>query len=1198
MKKISLFIMLVQTIYYVQASKNIVIYSEGNIKATTYNSVSTYVNNPIFDNVDITSSNGTNIRAQAQCTTQSWVGSALIPDNNSNGVSRTVTVTDTSPITDVNATIDITHTWDRDLTVRLTSPLGTTISLTSNNGGNGDNYTNTTFDDDSLVDITAGNAPFSGIYKPEQLLSSFVGEIPTGVWTITVIDNANFDIGTLNTFSLSICSGISNTPPTITTTGSQNYYPGSGNELNIATEVNIADSDDNSTNEIYIQISLGFVNGEDLLTLDNLAIHTANNIIPTWDAIEGKLTLTGPATYAHFEAAILDVLYSNGSLAATGTRQFSITIGEANFLPDTGHYYEFVSDVGISWTEARDAANTRTYFGLQGYLATITSRDEADFSWSQSLGAGWIGASDAASEGDWRWVTGPEAGTPFWNGGSSGSTVSPYNFAFWNTNEPNNWNNEDYAHITDVNVGIVGSWNDLPNNGGSGVYQAQGYVVEYGGTAGDPVINVTATTEINLINLPSEPNIMITQYYENGNNNDYVEIKNISDITIPSQTYYLAHFRRNRDINRAPNRNVSISSLAPGEVRTYNSFRLRGNDIVLISTSNGSGCYGDRVDIIGEQNIFWGNNRSLTKGGCSSESPHLNFDVTDWMELEVTKVDGSDNRQNIALGTYHLGTINWNGNQWSNGSLPDLSRITIIDDQYDADVGNIEACDLIINSDLNFDNNTTNSVILYRDLNINGTFTIGDQESLVMYDDNASILGNITKKEISTHRSNTYDFTYWSSPIESALIGNVFNGVTPGRIYLYDQSQSTASDSSDPTFWNTWVIAFGNMNPGSGYATEGLTGTTGKQNISFTGKPNNGRILVNIFENDDTDLDNDFNLIGNPYPSAINIEEFFDMNISIIHPTAYLWTHNTPISNGDSGDFSTEDYATYNYMGGTGVGGPIPDKNFGSSQGFFVRAINSGTAEFNNSMRLENANDQFFKENNSKNKIEAKGAKDRIWLNLTTDKAGFNQLLIGFTENATPGVDSGYDALKIDGGNSINFYSTIENEKYSIQGLNTFASEMTVDLGFDTKVAPRLFTISIDNAEGVLQNSEVYLVDKELSITHNLKESDYNFEVEKEGSNPNRFTLQFIDGTVLATYEENILNKEFTISQGDGLIIKSKEMVRSIKVFDVLGRKLIDKKPNKKSFNLESNAINKGTILIVEATLENNAVVSKKTIKY
>ncbi len=283
---------------------------------------------------------------------------------------------------------------------------------------------------------------------------------------------------------------IPNDPPVLTATGNQTYCIGTSQP--IVETISITDTDDTTTSSVFIQISNGYVNGEDLLTLTG----THPNITSSWDPVQGELSLTGPALYTEFETAVAAVEFSSSSLLPSGIRQFSITVGEANYLPPTGHYYEYVPSLGITWTAARDAAALSTYYGLQGYLATLTSQVEADFSGSQATGVGWIGGSDAATEGVWLWVTGPEAGTNFWNGTGGGSTP---NFAFWNTNEPNQSGDEDYAHITHPNVNPNGSWNDLTNTGAaSGNYQPQGYVVEYGGMPGDPVLNITATTTLNM----------------------------------------------------------------------------------------------------------------------------------------------------------------------------------------------------------------------------------------------------------------------------------------------------------------------------------------------------------------------------------------------------------------------------------------------------------------------------------------------------------------------------------------------------------------------------------------------------------------------------------------------------------------------------------------------------------------------------
>ncbi|GAB5474281.1 MAG: hypothetical protein Mars2KO_23800 [Maribacter sp.] len=301
-------------------------------------------------------------------------------------------------------------------------------------------------------------------------------------------------------------------PPLVVGSGNQIYCP--GGSLPVAQSITITDPDDTTTTAVYIQISGGYVNGEDLLTLTG----SHPNITSSWDVVQGELTLQGPATYSEFEAAVLATEFSSSSPNPSGSRQFSITVGEANFLPNTGHYYEFVSDPGISWTDAEIAASNRTYFGWQGYLVTLTSQEEADFSGQQASGFGWIGANDVAVEGEWRWVTGPEAGTQFWSGSVGGTELT---YANWNGGEPNNCcGGEDYAHIADASVirggAPVGAWNDLPNGGGGGAYASQGYVVEYGGMVGDPPLNITATTTLNISDCRVITNRRIT-YRVSGN---------------------------------------------------------------------------------------------------------------------------------------------------------------------------------------------------------------------------------------------------------------------------------------------------------------------------------------------------------------------------------------------------------------------------------------------------------------------------------------------------------------------------------------------------------------------------------------------------------------------------------------------------------------------------------------------------------
>lgn len=296
-------------------------------------------------------------------------------------------------------------------------------------------------------------------------------------------------------FFMMTCIGFSQTnqPPNISATGKQVYCPQS--QLKIVTNFTITDIDDTEIKEFFIQISSGYNANSDVLLLTG--IHPTVTTI--WSSVEGKLTLSGAGgnliNLTALEAAIKDVVFVSSDATISEERYFSFTIDQANYLPSTQHFYEFVPAIGITWKDAKIAAENRTYYGLQGYLATIMSEDEKNITGEQSTGAGWIGGSDEEEDDVWKWVTGPEIGTVFWNGKANGTTP---NYAFWNINEPNDSQNsgEKYAHITH-GVGTKGAWNDLTNEGNpTGNYQPKGYIVEYGGMPGDPVVNLYASTSI------------------------------------------------------------------------------------------------------------------------------------------------------------------------------------------------------------------------------------------------------------------------------------------------------------------------------------------------------------------------------------------------------------------------------------------------------------------------------------------------------------------------------------------------------------------------------------------------------------------------------------------------------------------------------------------------------------------------------
>lgn len=239
----------------------------------------------------------------------------------------------------------------------------------------------------------------------------------------------------------------------------------------------------------------------------------------TYNPKTGILTLKGEATIDDYQTALQNVTFSTISTDVTA-RAITFTLGSALSFAETGHFYEYINKgAAITWQQAKDDAQGKSYFGRQGYLVTITSQEENNFVKDKTEGLGWIGAADiirlksptvsAANGGDWRWVTGPEGlkdggnGLAFWQGyigkspvGKVGPVGDMYNN--WQSGEPNdstnNANKSEYvAHIFGPGS-TSGQWNDYnPTTPYSAV---KGYVIEYGGMENDQTFAISATKTI------------------------------------------------------------------------------------------------------------------------------------------------------------------------------------------------------------------------------------------------------------------------------------------------------------------------------------------------------------------------------------------------------------------------------------------------------------------------------------------------------------------------------------------------------------------------------------------------------------------------------------------------------------------------------------------------------------------------------
>lgn len=534
-------------------------------------------------------------------------------------------------------------------------------------------------------------------------------------------------------------------------------------------------------------------------------------------------------------------------------------------------------------------------------------------------------------------------------------------------------------------------------------------------------------------------------------------------------------------------------------------------------------------------------------------------------------------------------TSTWNGTAWSNG-VPTSSTLAIFNGNYSS-TGNLNACAVRVNSGTVTINSGHTLTVQNDVINSGGTLIFENNASLLQIN-SVTNSGNIQFKRNTTPMKK-YDFTYWSTPVSPQTLTNLSPDTLFDKYFKFD-----------PVFGN-WVYVPSNnlMDIGRGYIIRAPqfydNVITAIYNATFIGIPNNGTYTTPIYLST-----SDLNLIGNPYPSALNIDSFMSdpSNVGVVDGTIYLWTHNTVVT---ANQYTMNDYAIYNYMGGVGtasainagVNGTVPTGKIASGQSFFIRGLSNGNATFRNNMRISGNNDQFFRMSSppvtatSVQELE----KNRIWLDLIGNESYYKQILIGYCETATDGIDRGFDSKVLSIGNPVNLYSINDDFRLSIQGKALpFDANDQVPLGFVSTVDGN-FTLKLANFDGLFENQDIYLLDNYLNVVHNLKQGDYDF-ASNAGTFENRFVIVYVDATL--SNPETAFNENSIIvyKPNDKLVVNSGSIVmKTIKVYDTRGRLIQEVK----DINAVETSIDVGTTnqaLLLQITSQDGITVTRKYI--
>jgi len=566
-------------------------------------------------------------------------------------------------------------------------------------------------------------------------------------------------------------------------------------------------------------------------------------------------------------------------------------------------------------------------------------------------------------------------------------------------------------------------------------------------------------------------------------------------------------------------------------------------------------------------------------------------------------------------GIYCNSTVTWDGTKWLNGT-PTANTDVIFNGNYtSANNFTLYACSVYVlnNANVNFVGNST--AIVTHSVNVSSTasLTFESSSNLIQVEDDANT-GTATIKRNSSYLQRL-DYTLWTAPVlDSRATGyqslQAFSPQTaPTRFYNYTTATNSYTSIASPSatkfaLGKSVLIRMPNVDTTPGY-NEGTQRLI--FNGAFQGTPNNGNVRLALEYGSDT---TGFNAVGNPYPSPLNVTEFINQNLDVIEGTLWIWRKTNDITKSSYSTVNLTGYAANKAPGGSSEDGnnlivdPYTIATQGAlntAQGFIVKAKAAKELVFNNSMRLQTHSTAFFKSADQADETAVTSQFDRVWFNVNSANDDFTQTLLGYSPLTTTGLDNGYDSkLMVNG--DINFYSVLntgtENLSLVIQTRGTFNLADAVTMGFKAANAGT-YTVAIDHADGKLaaDDTNILLVDNLTGITKNLKDGDYTFTTEA-GTFENRFKITYSSKSAdaaLGTDSPAIQAKQVIVYKNDKQVsVQAPSDINSVVVYDMLG-KVIFQKNNIEGQTFSTSDINAAKqVIIVNVTLDNNTVISKK----
>lgn len=440
-----------------------------------------------------------------------------------------------------------------------------------------------------------------------------------------------------------------------------------------------------------------------------------------------------------------------------------------------------------------------------------------------------------------------------------------------------------------------------------------------------------------------------------------------------------------------------------------------------------------------------------------------------------------------------------------------------------------------------------------------------------------------------------------------------------------------------------WISVFSatDINAGEGFTMKGTSGSdatnvgeatvnnpysvspvvASAQRYDFRGRPNNGTITVPVANNKMT-------LTGNPYPSALNVNAFLlDSGNIACNATAYYWEQDKTIPSHVLTDYRGG-YGTYvpGTLASTGVytsaymyaynadgtinisitapqsGLAIERKYAPIGQGFLIKGTGLGS-----SVSIKNAHREFYKEagalsefyrsTSATSATNTSSILSHIKINTTINNQSIRQVALIFDDNATDGVDRGFDGLSPDDDLFANdAYFWLNNQNFVIQGVK-FNEDKQVAFGIKAS-GNTTFKISLVDVVNFNVNQNIFVFDSLTNIYHNLLESDFEITL-PQGVYNDRFKITFKKNSNVSNSgaEATLSISQNNKTQMATIFNVSELNLQSINVFDITGKITYQKESigDFSSFSFSTLNFSEG-VYIIAAEDANHKKFTKKII--